>query len=80
MAEIAEISPMCSIIAAMAMGAMTRMEVTSNLATEPVKSVKKGCSPTGAEAATEVKSIRGTTFPAESSAVAPQALAMTATI
>ena len=31
-AEMAEMSPMCSIMAAMAMGAMTRMEVRSNLA------------------------------------------------
>ena len=30
-AEMADISPMCSIMEATAMGAMTRMEVTSNL-------------------------------------------------
>ena len=40
--------------------------------------VKKGCRPTGAEAATPEKSIRGTTLPAVSRAVAPMALAMTA--
>ena len=31
-AEMADMSPMCSIMAAMAMGAITRMEVRSNLA------------------------------------------------
>ena len=31
-AETAEMSPMCSIMAAMAMGAITRMEVRSNFA------------------------------------------------
>src|SRR5699024_12675929 len=45
-AEMADMSSMCFIMEAMAMGAMTRMEVRSNLATEPEKSVKKGCRPT----------------------------------
>ena len=78
-AEMADISPMCSIMAAMAMGAMTRMEVTSNLAIEPPKSVMKGWKPRIREAATEEKSIRGTTSPAALRAVAPMALAITAT-
>ena len=78
-AEMADMSPMCSIMAATAMGAMTRMEVTSTLAIEPVKSVKKGCRPIGAAAVTAEKSIRGITEPEASTAVAPRALAATAT-
>ena len=48
--EIAEMSPMCSIMAAMAMGAMTRMEVMSNLA------MTNFCRPTKSALATSVKS------------------------
>ena len=44
-AEMAEMSPMCSIMEATAMGAITRMADRSNLATLPEKSVKKGCRP-----------------------------------
>ena len=66
-------SPMCSIMAAMAMGAMTKMEVRSNLAR------KKGWMPTGAAEARPEKSMRGTTLPAASRAVAPMALAIRAT-
>ena len=49
-AEMADISPICSIMAATAMGAMTRMEVRSNLAKT------KGCSPTSSAAAMPEKS------------------------
>ena len=48
--EMAEMSPMCSIMAAMAMGAMTRIEVTSNLARTNF------CRPTKSAPATSVKS------------------------
>ena len=60
------------------MGAITRMAVRSNLAMEPPKSVRKGWRPMGLASATVEKSIRGTTAPVASSAVAPMALAMTA--
>ena len=73
-AEMADMSPMCSIMAAMAMGAITRMEVRSNLAMEPVKLVKKGWRPMGLEAATAEKSMRAS----PAAFWAPRALAMTA--
>ena len=41
-------SPMCSIMEAMAMGAMTRMAVRSNLATLPEKFCRKGWRPSTA--------------------------------
>ena len=44
-AEMAEMSPICSIIEAMAIGAMTRMAVRSNLAIDPLKFVKNGWRP-----------------------------------
>ena len=69
----ADISPIGSIMEAMAMGAMMRMVVTSILAN------RKGCRPTALEVATEEKSTRGFTAPEASLMVAPQAFAMTAT-
>ena len=48
--EMADMSPMCSIMAAMAMGAMTRMEVRSNLA------MTNCCRPTKSALPTSVKS------------------------
>ena len=44
-AEIADMSPMCSIMEAMAMGAMTKMAEISNFATLPPKFVTKGWKP-----------------------------------
>ena len=44
-AEMADISPMCSIMEAMAMGAMTKMAEISNFATLPPKFVTKGWKP-----------------------------------
>ena len=67
-------------MAAMAMGAMTRMEVRSNLAMEPPKSVMKGWKPRRAASLTEAKLMRGTACPAASTAVAPMRLAATATM
>ena len=49
-------SPMCSIMEAMAMGAMTRMAEISNLATEPPKLVTKGWKPSTSAPARLVKS------------------------
>ena len=74
-AEMADISPMCSIMEARAMGAITRMEERSNLATEPVKSVKKGWRPAKLALLTLEKSIRG----APAAVVTPARLAATAT-
>ncbi len=70
----AEMSPICSIMEAMAMGAITRMEVISNLA------MTNFCRPTRLAELTLLKLIRGTTLPAVSTAVAPKALAIRATI
>ena len=47
-AEMADTSPMCSIMEATAMGAMTRMAVRSNLATLPEKFFRKGWRPSTA--------------------------------
>ena len=72
--EMAETSPMCSIMAAMAMGAMTRMEVTSNLA------MTNFCRPTKSALLTEAKLIRGCMTPSAPGSFAPQAVAISATM
>ena len=68
----ADMSPMCSIMVARAMGAMTRMAVTSNLASW------KGGRPTRPAWATAVKSIRGWAVPSAPITVTPQAFMMRA--
>ena len=71
--EMAEISPMCSIIAAMAIGAMTRMAETSNLA------MTNCCRPIRFALLTEAKLTSGCITPFASGSCAPQAVAMSAT-
>ena len=71
--EMADMSPMCSIMAAMAMGAITRMEVMSNLA------MTNCCRPTMPALLTEAKLIRGCMTPLASGSFAPQAVAIRAT-
>ena len=72
--EMAEISPMCSIMAAMAMGAMTSTADTSNLARMNFWRPIRWASPT------EAKLTRGCMTPLASGSWAPQAVAMTATM
>ena len=72
--EMADTSPMCSIMAAMAMGAITRMAETSNLAMMNFWRPIRWASPT------EAKFTRGCMTPLASGSWAPQAVAMTATM
>ena len=80
-AEMADMSPMCSIMEAMAMGAITKMAEMSNLATLPVKLVTNGWNPRIGASAMPEKSSMGPVAPVAASVitVAPQALAITAT-
>ena len=67
-------SPMCSIMVARAMGAITRIAVRSNLA------IWKGGRPRMLASRTAVKSMRGMASPAAFSTVTPQAFMMRAAI
>ena len=71
--EMAEISPMCSIMAAMAMGAITRMAVRSNFASTNC------CRPTKLALFTAEKLMRGCMTPLASGSWAPQRVATSAT-
>ena len=75
-AEMAEMSPICSIIEAMAIGAITRMAVISNLAIEPLKSVKNGWRPMIFAPLMDAKLIRA----APEASFAPHAFAIRAMI
>ena len=72
--EMADTSPMCSIMAAMAMGAMTSTADTSNLARMNFWRPMRCASPT------EAKLTRGCMTPLASGSWAPQRVAITATM